>query len=322
MALIRYKDFSFTPTRWRLIQRVTTVVDEYQRMGYQLTLRQLYYQFVSRGWIANKDQEYKRLGSVVNDGRLAGHIDWDAIADRTRNVRRLPTWDNQAAVIRSAADWFKTDRWANQDHRIEVWIEKDALIGVIERVCDELRVPCFACRGYVSQSEMHAAGLRFHDVATGGQTPVLLHLGDHDPSGIDMSRDNEERTRLFMSDPDGGDSQSDELVFERLALSMKQIEAYKPPPNPAKMSDIRYKKYVAEQKTTSSWELDALNPEVIAGLVRQAVLKYQQKERWEQSGKEEERMGDDLRLCESRWAEVERFLHKPKPKRKPRKRRR
>src|SRR5262249_10346260 len=156
--------------------------------GYNLTLRQLFYQFVSRDLIPNNVRSYKRLGSIINDARLAGLIDWSAIEDRTRNLHELPCWRTPAGIIRSCAQQYRTDLWAKQENRVEVWIEKEALAGVFERVCDELRVPFFSCRGYTSQSEMWVAGHRLKRIIDAGQRPVILHFGDHDPSGMDMTR--------------------------------------------------------------------------------------------------------------------------------------
>lgn len=140
-----------------VIDQANEIIAAYAAQGFDLTLRQLYYQFVSRDRIANSDREYKRLGSVINDAQLAGLVDWDAITDRTRNVRAVSHWETPGAIIDSAAYSFRIDKWLLQPYRVEVWIEKDALAGVIERVCTDLDVPYFSCRGYTSQSEMWAA---------------------------------------------------------------------------------------------------------------------------------------------------------------------
>lgn len=135
-----------------LIKRANTIIAQYQDQGFTLTLRQLYYQFVSRDLLQNKQTEYKRLGSIINDARLAGLIDWSAIEDRTRNVRAVSTWDDPAQIVSAVAEQYKEDVWDSQDWRPEIWIEKDALIGVIEPVCERHRVPYFACRGYFPRS--------------------------------------------------------------------------------------------------------------------------------------------------------------------------
>jgi hypothetical protein len=141
-----------------LIDRANAIIAEYEAQGFVLTLRQLYYQFVARQLVENSQQSYKRLGSIMNDARQAGLIDWDALEDRTRHLRTHPAWSDPANMIESAAVSYREDLWAGQS---EVWIEKDARLGVIEGVCNELRVPYFACRGNNSQSEQYKAGMRY-----------------------------------------------------------------------------------------------------------------------------------------------------------------
>ena len=237
------------------------MIDEYHRQGYDLTLRQLYYQFVSRDLLPNTQKSYKRLGGILNDARLAGLVDWDAIVDRTRNRRLLTRWENPAQIIDACVNSYHVDRWDGQPFRPEVWIEKDALVGVIQGVCNELDVPYFACRGYVSQSEQWRAGQRFRRDMRNGQDVVIFHLGDHDPSGIDMTRDNGDRLEMFS---EAG------IRVERLALNADQVAQYNPPPNPTKLTDSRAAGYL-EEHGDESWELDALEPSVISDLIRQAV---------------------------------------------------
>lgn len=239
------------------------IIEEYQAQGFELTLRQLYYQFVARGIIPNTMREYKKLGDAINNARLAGLVDWTAIVDRTRNLQGNNHWDSPAQVVRACVEQYRIDTWANQEYRVEVWIEKDALIGIAETVCRELDVSYFSCRGYTSQSEMWAAGQRFYQYAhRHNQTPVIIHLGDHDPSGLDMSRDIADRLAMFM----GG------MEVKRVALNMDQIKRYNPPPNPAKTTDARAKLYI-RQYGHESWELDALDPKVLTQLIEREVLK-------------------------------------------------
>ncbi len=260
MPTITYREIQFQPATRKLIDRCNAIIREYVAQGFVLTLRQLYYQLVSRDVIANKQTEYKRLGSIVSDARLAGLIDWTAIEDRTRDLRKQSEWTSPAEIVEACANQYRIDLWKGQAHRPEVWIEKDALVGVIEGVCNELGVPHFSCRGYTSQSEMWEAGRRLEGYIKHGQTPIIFHFGDHDPSGRDMTRDITDRLEMFM----GG------LEVKRLALNMDQVEQYEPPPNPAKTTDSRYAAYIAEFGG-ESWELDALEPAVIATLIRNAV---------------------------------------------------
>lgn len=261
MPKIAYIDKRFHGRSKELIKTSNDIIAEYTAAGFTLTLRQLYYQLVARGFIPNRDTEYRKLGSIVNDARLAGLIDWNAIEDRTRTLRSLSHWDTPADIIESAANGYNEDLWAEQSTRLEVWIEKDALVGVIEGVCESNDVPYFSCRGYSSQSSMWRAAQRIIYYEGRQQGTRIIHLGDHDPSGIDMTRDIQERLSMFC-----GWS----VDVQRIALTMDQVEQYNPPPNPAKLTDTRALDYIAEYGN-ESWELDALEPQAIADLIQEAV---------------------------------------------------
>lgn len=282
---IVYEEKKFSKSSMQIIDAANAIIEEYQAQGYMLTLRQLYYQFVSRDLVPNTMQSYKRIGSIVNDGRMAGEIDWDAIEDRTRNVRKPSTWDSPSSIMRAVVSQFAIDRWDMQTYRPEVWIEKDALVGVISDVCEEFQVPYFACRGYNSQSEQWAAGQRFENYIDRGQVPIVLHLGDHDPSGIDMTRDNESRLSLFAGT---------EVEVRRLALNWDQVQHYNPPPNPAKLTDSRADGYI-KNFGGDSWELDALEPSVISELVRDAIKDLLIPEQWDKALEKETAGQQELR---------------------------
>ena len=258
---IAYQSKRFGPTALEKIEKANEIIADYEAQGYDLTLRQLYYQFVSKALIANNEREYKNLGNIINDARLAGLISWKAIVDRTRHVRSLPSWSGAKEIVQACAGQFKLDRWEGQEFRPSVFIEKDALVGVIENICNETDVPYFSCRGYTSQSAMWDAAQRMIKYQENGQTPVIIHLGDHDPSGIDMSRDIQDRLNMFMEEP---------MEVLRVALTMDQVRQYNPPPNPTKLTDSRSAGYV-EAYGNESWELDALSPEVITGLIRDEI---------------------------------------------------
>lgn len=266
----------FNPPTARLIDQANEIIEEYQADGYTLTLRQLYYQFVSRDLIANKQSEYDRLGNIINKARLAGLIDWSAIEDRTRNLSRLSNWESPADIVRSCSHWYMEDIWASQETYCEVWVEKEALVGVIEPVCEKLRVPFFACRGYTSQSEAWRAGQRLIDEINSGKEVTIFHLGDHDPSGIDMTRDNDDRLAMFIApDADPGS-----ITVKRLALNIDQVKKHRPPPNPVKFTDSRVGNYVALHGN-SSWELDALDPKIIGELIRDNVQDIIDQDAWD-----------------------------------------
>lgn len=289
MPKIAYVDKRFNASSQVSIAHANRVIAEYAAQGFRLTLRQLYYQFVSRDWIENTLWAYKRLGSVVNNARLAGLIDWNAIEDRTRYLRQEPHWADPQELLEVCAESFALDKWRRQPVRAEVWIEKDALIGVIEGVCKKWDVPFFSCRGYVSQSEMWRAAVRLSRSAGS----VIFHLGDHDPSGIDMTRDIQDRLIMFESD----------AVVERIALTLAQVTEHHPPPNPAKVTDSRYADYV-RRYGGESWELDALDPTTLSGLIEAAILSVLDMDVWKAVVEEERDHKSDLSDVADRWEEI------------------
>jgi hypothetical protein len=298
MSLESFEARHFQAKTTALINHANAIIGEYQRRGFTLTLRQLYYQLIARALIDNKQSEYKRLGDVIKNGRRSGLIDWEAIEDRTRNVRGSPSWDSPAGVVAAAAEQYREDLWRGQDFRPEVWIEKDALLGVIEGVCDEYRVPYFACRGNNSESEQYKAGKRFEAQIESGLTPIVLHLGDHDPNGLDMTRDNRDRLAMFARRG---------VEVRRLALNKDQIERFRPPPNFAKETDSRYAAY-ADSFGTECWELDALDPVVIAELIRTEVEGMIDPDLSNAAKDEEAANRTLLEATSGNWAKVENFL--------------
>jgi hypothetical protein len=291
MPRICYQSKRFRAAALTMIEQANTIIDEYLQQGFDLTLRQLYYQFVSRALLSNTAESYKQLGNVVSDGRLAGLIDWNRIEDRTRGVERLTTWTTPSNIISACASQFRIDRWATQPYRVEVWIEKEALAGVFEGICNTHRVPYLSCRGYTSQSEMWRAGQRILGYINSKQTPLILHFGDHDPSGIDMTRDIKYRLKMFCRR---------EIKIKRLALNMPQVEEHNPPPNPAKMTDTRAERYTLAYGD-ESWELDALNPTILTVLVESEILAVRDQAAWSESGEEEQEARRLLTAVSDDW---------------------
>lgn len=278
----------FKPATLATIEQANEIIAEYQAQGFTLTLRQLYYQFVARDLVPNTEKSYNRIGDILNKGRLAGLIDWDAIEDRTRSVQNWIRRKDPKQALEVALRQYGIDMWKNQPTRVEVWIEKEALAGVIHDVCGENDVPYFACRGYVSQSEQWRAGRRFKNARRlYKQKTIVLHLGDHDPSGMDMTRDNADRLDMFNS--------TGSTKVRRIALTENQIREYDPPPNPAKVTDSRFEAYAAEFGD-ESWELDALEPAVLVDLIQEHIDGVRDPDLWLE--REEQRGSDEAVLRE------------------------
>ena len=307
----------FSPQHREIIAMANQICAEYAAQGYDLTLRQLYYQFVARGYIPNRDQEYKRLGKIIGDARMAGLLDWDYLVDRTRNLRSLSHWKSPVEILKDTAAQFRHDKWADQPCRVEVWIEKDALVGVLQSVCPRLDVPYFSCRGYTSLSEMWDTANRLRGYINSGKKAVVIHLGDHDPSGIDMTRDIRERLQRFIATDlmrDHNISAASAIAtmrqnfkIDRIALNMDQIQAFNPPPNPAKITDSRYAAYV-EAYGRESWELDALSPDVLVALIEDSVADYRDEIKWAESLAKETAERKLLESVSTRWEDVTAFL--------------
>jgi hypothetical protein len=244
---------------------IEVVLDEYIQMGYSLTLRQLYYQLVSSDRIPNKQAEYKKLGKLVSQARLAGLIDWYMIEDRVRNRSLNTHWDNPQQILDATAKSYYLDRWQNQNYHVEVWCEKDAVSNILQPVCRKWDVSFMANRGYTSQSAMWRSCQRFKYAIEDEKEIVIIYLGDHDPSGIDMVRDIIDRTELLT------DGQN--INTCHIALILDQINEYKPPENPAKVTDSRYETY-RNKHGESCWELDALRPDVLADILEKEIMNW------------------------------------------------
>lgn len=253
----RFMSYTFHKKSLDYIAACNKIIDDYLAQGMRLTLRQLYYQLVTQNLLTNCERSYSYLSTVVSRGRLAGLLDWNAIEDRTRMPKEQNEFENVAELVEAAIRTYRLPRWKGQDYYVELWVEKDALAGVLLPMARRFHVTVMVNKGYSSQTAMHESSLRF--MAT-GRSPLLLYLGDHDPSGEDMVRDIRDRMEMFGVDG---------LEVQKLALTMEQVEEYKLPPNPAKISDSRAAAYI-EKHGNESWEVDALPPTVLHEIIIKA----------------------------------------------------
>lgn len=281
-----------------LLDHVNVILEDFERQGYNLTIRQLYYQLVSKDIIENKVEMYNSLGNMMSKARLAGLIDWGMIEDRVRIPSQRAHWDSPREILLSAIASYYISRWENQDNYIEVWCEKDAVSNIIQPVCRKYDVLFMANRGYSSQTAMYDGYKRLYKAAKQDKEIMLIYLGDHDPSGMDM--DNDIRNRMgnfFFGDKD---AKIDEV--RRIALTMDQIEQYNPPENPAKTDDRRYALY-SEKYGESSWELDALEPSVLSEVAEGAILEYVDMDEFERVKSIEEEEKEEMRLFADKWSD-------------------
>jgi len=285
----KFIDHKFNGASLKLIVTVNDILREYAVQRYKLSLRQLYYQLVARGHIENSVKSYKRIGNLISDARLAGLVDWGMIEDRGRETNFLNHWDNPAEIVRDASRQFRTYKWEGQRNYVEVMVEKDALSGILLPVCQELDIRFTANKGYSSSSAMYETGKHLHRIwkSDGIDEIHLFYFGDHDPSGIDMTRDIAERLGLFTYGLIG------HVNVHRLALNWDQVELWQPPENPAKETDSRYQAY-ANEFGESSWELDAVEPRDLADLVRDNVQELIDQDLWDEVVAREDTMRAEL----------------------------
>lgn len=262
---VQYTNERFNPPNIKKLQTINGIVEEYVSDGYVLTLRQLYYQLVSRDVIPNNQKEYSKLSVLLTKGRMAGIVDWSAIEDRGR-VPRLPFHaEGVKNALEIVADSYKLDRQLGQKTYIEVWVEKEALSNIFARVTVPYHVRLMVNKGYSSCSAMRASAIRIKRAMEGDfDDAVILYFGDHDPSGLDMVRDIRDRMKDFGVT---------NLTVDHPALNMKQIEQYKPPVNPTKLTDPRANWYV-EEFGYDCWELDAIPPRELHNIIEAGVKKY------------------------------------------------
>jgi hypothetical protein len=272
MAKIKFKELRMLPANRARLGVINGIIQEYQSAGYVLTLRQLYYQLVSRDVIPNKQSEYSKLSTLLKDGRMAGVVDWAAIEDRLRSPESPSSFNGPEDILDACIAQYQLPRQEGQPIYLEVWVEKDALSGVLKRVTRKYHVPILVNRGYSSASSMYDSFMRFVREGSRKDRPVkVLYLGDFDPSGLDMVRDIEDRTREFIGGYGDVEVENMDFSVEAIALTREQIEAYNPPPNPAKITDPRAADFIKQYGPTS-WEVDALRPEVLNALLEGAIL--------------------------------------------------
>ena len=294
--------------RTDLLQHAVDIAGEYNG---NLTLRQLYYQVVARGFGENSQKAYKRLGDTICNARLAGEFPFAWLMDRTRESRPGAYSDHDRDVdtaldsavdaIKYTPNWYlKCDRWWGQRTHVSVWVEKEAMAGVFEHPCDQLGVSWFVCRGYPSLSALYQWVTHLGDVTkesrsegwsgedyqpwddisngppSGIEKAIILYFGDHDPDGWQIPRSAHE-TLAKIANVEGITIPPVEL--HRVALNMDQIRRFNPPPFPAKETSSRYEGYVREHGITDAWELDALRPEELTRLIRASVAEHFDTER-------------------------------------------
>jgi hypothetical protein len=243
---------------------INGILDDYRAQGLRLTLRQLYYQMVARDHIPNNMQEYKKIINLCTKGRMGGLIDWDSIEDRLRTPRIPYSAVDPQDALEDISHQYRLNRQKGQDWNVEVWLEKEALSAIVGRVTSKYHVKLMVNRGYSSCTAMRDAHLRFKR----HENNVILYMGDHDPSGLDMIRDCDDRVSEFNAKHNGYD-----LKVRHIALTMDQIQVFNPPPNFVKATDSRAGGY-NESFGEDCWEIDAIEPQDLSDTVESHIKEW------------------------------------------------
>jgi hypothetical protein len=223
------------------------------------TVRQVFYRLVSEGVIAKTEAEYKStVVRLLTSMRREGVLPFHWIADNTRWMRKSQSFDSIEDALYRTAQTYRRALWANQDAYVEVWLEKDALAGVLLDVTDPWDVPLMVTRGYPSLTFLHSAAEQISEIA---KPYFLYYFGDYDPSGVHIPRRIEADLRALATGVD--------LIFERVAVNQSQIEEWDLPTRPTKRSDSRAKNFVGE-----SVEVDAIRPDQLRSLATEAILRH------------------------------------------------
>jgi hypothetical protein len=228
-------------------------------------VRQVFYQATVRGLVEKAETGYTKVQTDLTVMRRGGDLPYGWLADNTRWQRKPDTFSSVEAALKDTAKFYRKSLWADADAYVEVWLEKDALDGVIYPVTEEYDVPLMVARGYASLSSLHTAADFINDL----EAPTYIyHFGDFDPSGVNAGEKIEETVREMAPDA--------EIHFERIAVTPEQIEDWNLPTRPTKSSDTRSKSF-----GEISVELDAITPEQLRELVRQVIERHLPPEQFE-----------------------------------------
>ena len=233
------REFKWTEHQLDKLNKVRIILDELNEYK-PLTLRQIYYQLVGKGYIKNCVSEYNMLSGLLKWGRIYGYIDWNDIEDRVRVYNNLTGWSNVDNFIQNDISSFlkgyKRNLVGTQNRYIEIWIEKDTFSTIFKKVCNRYTISVVVCKGFSSISFLndYKERLKYYE----GFEPVILYFGDFDPSGVEML----ESMKTTFKDELGIEN----ITFRRVGLLKDDIDRYNLPnsPDTLKKKDTRTKKHI------------------------------------------------------------------------------
>ena len=222
------------------------------------TVRQVYYLATVAGLVPKTENGYGMVQTDLTLMRRAGSLPYDWLADSTRWERKPRTFNSVEQALEDTARLYRKALWADADAYVEVWLEKDALAGVVYPITEKFDVSLMVARGYASLSFLNEAAKY---IATLDRPAFIYHCGDYDPSGQDAARAIEETLREMAPEA--------EIHFERLAVTPAQIVNWRLPTRPTKTTDSRAKGF-----GVVSVELDAIPPGRLRDLVQKAIERH------------------------------------------------
>lgn len=223
------------------------------------TCRSVFYRLVSLGAVEKTEAAYK--GTVIrllSRMRLDGTLPWDWITDGTRRRHKPHTFGGLAAMLDYSRQTYRRSLWDDQPTYVEIWCEKDAIVGVLEEVTWDWDVPLLPCKGYPSLTYLHEAA---QEIAAVGKPAQLYYFGDRDPSGVDIDKNVERRLRQFAPHAD--------ITFTRVAVLQSQIEELDLPTRPTKSTDSRSRTFDGE-----SVEVDAIAPSKLREMAKECITRH------------------------------------------------
>lgn len=216
-----------------------------------MTVRQVFYQATVRGLVEKSEAGYNKVQTDLVQMRRSGMLPYAWLTDNTRWQRKPRTFSSVEQALHDTARLYRKSLWDDAGSYVEIWLEKDALAGVVLPITELYDVPLMVARGYASLSFLHSAAEYINelDVPT-----YIYHCGDFDPSGVNAGEKIEQTLRELAP--------AAEIEFERIAVTPNQIDEWRLPTRPTKKTDSRAKNF-----GDISVELDAIEPRLLRQLI-------------------------------------------------------
>ena len=259
----RYTDIQLSDEESDTLASIELLIEEYNDHGITLSPRQIYYQFVERGLVPNETEWCRHVEQVVATGRMLGRLDWDHIADRPLAVRAHHQFADPLDALTQLVENYAASLWDEQRWKIEVWVEKDAMVSVVGPLCYEYHIPFYTCAEIVSLSEQRRAGDRARRIRNRNEKALMIHFGDYNEEMYARAERNMQRTLRFS----GGAP----IEMRRIALTWDQVEEFKLPVDPR------------SDRHNVNYEIEALDPVILDRNFRELVSDLIDEDAWDRA---------------------------------------